>query len=77
MRMHVDFTDLNKEYPKDSYPLPEIKPKSDSFGGFKWKSFLDAYKGYHKVKMATSYKEEIAFHWEKGMFYYTKISFSM
>ena len=25
MRMCVDFTDLNKACPKDSYPLPEIE----------------------------------------------------
>ena len=54
MRMCVDFTDLNKACLKDSYPLPEIEQKIESLGGFKWKSFLDAYKGYHQVRMEKS-----------------------
>ena len=29
-RMHVDFTDLNKACPKDSYPLPRIDILVDS-----------------------------------------------
>ena len=29
-RMCVDFTDLNKAYPKDSYPLPRIDTLVDS-----------------------------------------------
>ena len=32
-RMCVDFTDLNKAYPKDSYPLPRIDQLVDSIAG--------------------------------------------
>ncbi|GKA51857.1 hypothetical protein Tco_0745053 [Tanacetum coccineum] len=46
-RMCVDFKDLNKECPKDGYPLPEIDWKVESLCGFPFKCFLDAYKGYH------------------------------
>jgi len=31
--MFVDFTDLNKAYPKDSYPLPNIDSLVDSASG--------------------------------------------
>nr|GEW47853.1 hypothetical protein [Tanacetum cinerariifolium] len=44
-RMCVDFTDINKAYPKDCYPLPEIDWKIESLSGFHLKCFLDAYKG--------------------------------
>ncbi|GJX94465.1 reverse transcriptase domain-containing protein [Tanacetum coccineum] len=51
-RMCVDFKDLNKACPKDGYPLPEIDWKVESLCGYPFKYFLDAYKGYHQIKMA-------------------------
>lgn len=45
--MYINYSDLNMAYPKDLYPLPEIDQKVKSLLGFKWKYFLDAYKGYH------------------------------
>ncbi|GJR93348.1 hypothetical protein Tco_0265522 [Tanacetum coccineum] len=51
-RMCVDFKDLNKACPKDGYPLPEIDWKVESLCGYPFKCFLDAYKGYHQIKMA-------------------------
>ena len=40
-RMCVDFTDLNKACPKDSYPLPSIDALVDSASGSKVLSFLE------------------------------------
>ena len=37
--MCVDFTDLNKTYPKDSYPLPHINHLVDSTAGHKFNKF--------------------------------------
>ncbi|GKB49046.1 hypothetical protein Tco_0899799 [Tanacetum coccineum] len=51
-RMCVDFKDLNKACPKDGYLLPEIDWKVESLCGYPFKCFLDAYKGYHQIKMA-------------------------
>ena len=45
-RMCVDFTDLSKACPKDSYPLPSIDAMVDSASGCKMLSFLDAFSGY-------------------------------
>ena len=42
-RMCMDFTDLNKACPKDSYPLPSIDALVDSASGCKLLSFLDAF----------------------------------
>jgi len=44
-RMCVDFTDLNKACPKNSYPLPSINALVDSASGCKLLSFLDAFLG--------------------------------
>nr|KYP43134.1 Retrovirus-related Pol polyprotein from transposon 297 family [Cajanus cajan] len=42
-RMCVDYTDLNKACPKDSYPLPSIDRLVDEASGHALLSFLEAY----------------------------------
>ncbi|GKE06445.1 reverse transcriptase domain-containing protein [Tanacetum coccineum] len=68
-RMYVDFKDLNKACPKDSYPLPEIDWKVESLYGYPFKCFLDAYKGYRQIKMAKEEEEKMAFITSQGIFY--------
>ena len=46
-RMCVDFIDLNKACPKDSYLLPRIDQLMDSTAGHKLLSFMDAFSGYN------------------------------
>ena len=46
-RMCVDFIDLNKVCPKDSYPLPCIDLLVDSTTGHQLLSFMDAFSGYN------------------------------
>ena len=46
-RMCVDFTNLNKAYPKDSYPLPRIDQLVDSTAGHQLLNFMDAFSGYN------------------------------
>ena len=50
-RMCVDFIDLNKACPKDSYPLPCIDQLVDSTAGHQLLSFIDAFSGYNQIKM--------------------------
>ncbi|XP_065626129.1 uncharacterized protein LOC136066174 [Quercus suber] len=51
-RMCVDFTDLNKACPKDSFPLPRIDQLVDSTAGHKLLTFMDAFSRYNQIKMA-------------------------
>ena len=44
-RMCVDFQDLNKTCPKDSFPLPMIDQLVDSTAGYKLLTFMDAFSG--------------------------------
>ena len=60
-RMCVDFTDLNKACPKDSYPLPNIDALVDSASGCKMLSFLDAFSGYNQIKMHPKDESKTAF----------------
>jgi hypothetical protein len=53
-RMCVDYTGLNKACPKVPYPLPRIDQIVDSTAGCETLSFLDAYSGYHQIKMKES-----------------------
>nr|GFA07136.1 reverse transcriptase domain-containing protein [Tanacetum cinerariifolium] len=76
-RMCIDFTSLNKACPKDSYPLPEMDQKIESLEGFKLKCFLDAYKGYHQIRMVREDEEKTSFHIEQGTFCYKKMPFRL
>ncbi|GKB86129.1 hypothetical protein Tco_0958401 [Tanacetum coccineum] len=61
----------------DGYPLPDIDWKVESLCGYPFKCFLDAYKGYHKIKMAEDDEEKTAFITSQGIFCYTKMPFGL
>jgi hypothetical protein len=46
-RICIDFTDLNKACPNDSFPLPQMDNLIDSTSGHKLLSFMDAFSGYN------------------------------
>ena len=46
-RTCMDFTDLNKACPKDSFPLLRIDQLMDATSGHQLLSFMDAYSGYN------------------------------
>ena len=67
-RMCVDFTDLNKAYPKDSYPLPRIDQLVDSTEGHKLLSFMDAFLEYNQIRMDEANQEKTSFVISQGLF---------
>nr|GEY94814.1 reverse transcriptase domain-containing protein [Tanacetum cinerariifolium] len=69
--------DLNKACPKDGYPLPEIDWKVESLCEYPFKCFLDAYKGYHQIKMAEEDEEKTTFITSQGIFWYSKMPFGL
>ena len=74
-RMCVDFTDLNKACPKDSFPLPRIDQLVDSTVGHKLLTFMDAFSGYNQIMMDESDQEKTSFITSKGLFCYKVMSF--
>ena len=46
-RLCIDFTDQNKAYPKDPFPLPRIDLIVESTAGCELLCFLDDFSGYH------------------------------
>jgi len=76
-RMCVDFTDLNKACPKDSYPLPSIDALVDSASGWKMLSFLDAFSGYNQIKMHPRDESKTAFMTETCCYCYKVMPFGL
>ena len=75
--MCVDFTDLNKACPKDSYPLPSIDALVDSALGCKLLSFLDAFSEYNQIKMHRMDEEKTAFMTERSCYCYKVMPFEL
>ncbi|KAG7529934.1 Ribonuclease H-like superfamily [Arabidopsis thaliana x Arabidopsis arenosa] len=76
-RVYVDFTDLNKAYPKDSFPLPHIDRLVESTSGNKLLSFMDAFAGYNQIMMNPEDQEKAAFYTEQGIFCYRVMPFGL
>ncbi|GJW99749.1 reverse transcriptase domain-containing protein [Tanacetum coccineum] len=76
-RMCVYIKILNNACPKDCYPLPKIDWKVESLYGYLFKCFLDAYKGYHQIKMAKEDEEKMAFITSQGNNCYAKMLFGL
>jgi hypothetical protein len=76
-RMCIDYTDLNKHYPKDPFGLPRIDQVIDSRAGCDLLCFLDCYFGYHQVAIKEEDQEKTAFITPFGAYYYTMMSFGL
>jgi hypothetical protein len=60
-RMCIDFTSLNKAYPKDNFPLPRIDKIVDSAAGCEVMSLLDCFSGCHQIYMKEEDKASTSF----------------
>ena len=60
-RMCVDFIDLNKARPKDSYPLPWVDVLVDSTAQHQLLSLMDVFSGYNQIKMDEANQEKTPF----------------
>ena len=76
-RMCIDFTDLNRACPKDSYPLPRIDTLVDSTTRHKLLSFMDAFSGYNQIKMKEEDQEKTSFVTSQGLFCYKVMPFGL
>jgi hypothetical protein len=76
-RVCVDYTSLNKYYPKDPFLLHRIDQIIDSMVGCTMLSFLDAYSGYNQIKLKKEDKEKIAFITPYGVFCYQVMPFGL
>ena len=75
--MCVDFTDLNRAYPKDCFPLPRIDQLVDSTIGHELLTFMDAFSGYNQIHMNEEDQEKTAFVTSQGLYCYKVMPFGL
>ncbi|XP_057419037.1 uncharacterized protein LOC130713272 [Lotus japonicus] len=75
--MCTDYTDLNKHCPKDSYPLPNIDKLVDRASGFGMLSLMDAYSGYHQIRMYGPDEEKTVFMTHQANYCYQTMPFGL
>ena len=76
-QMCVDFTDLNKACPKDSYPFSRVDVLVDSTARHHLLSFMDAFSGYNQIRMHDADQEKTSFVTSQGLFCYKVMPFSL
>ena len=76
-RICVDFTDLNKVFPNDSFPLLRIDQLVDSTVEHKLLMFMDAFLGYNQIKIAEEDQEKTAFITSQGLYCYKVMPFGL
>ena len=76
-RICVDFTDLNKACPKDSYLLIRIDQLVDSTTGHRLLSFMDAFSRYNQIRMDEADQEKTSFVTSQALFYYKVMPFGL
>ena len=75
--MYMDFTDLNKAYPKDSYPFLRVDVLVDSTAQHQLLSFMDAFLGYNQIQMHEDDQEKTSFVTSQGLFCYKVMPFGL
>ena len=73
----MDFTNLNRACPKDSFPMPKIDQLVDATYGHSRMSFLDAFQGCHQIALATEDQEKMTFISPNANYHYTVMPFGL
>ena len=76
-RICVDFTNLNKVCPKDSFPLSRIDQLVDSTAGHKLLTFMETFFRYNQIKMAEEDQEKTAFITSQRLYCYKVMPFGL
>ena len=76
-RLYIDFTDVNKACPKDSFPLPRIDLIVDTTAGHELLKFMDALSGYNQISMDPDDQEKTSFVTAQGTYCYRVMPFGL
>ena len=76
-RVCVDFTDLNKACPKDSFSLPKIDLIVNATSKHELLNFMDAFSGYHQIKRHSPDIEKTSFITKRGLYCYKVMPFGL
>ena len=75
--MCVNFTDLNRAYPKDSYSLPYIDLLVDLMARHQLLSFMNAFSGYNHIRLDEANQEKTSFVTLQGLIFYKVMPFRL
>lgn len=73
----IDFHDLNKAFPKDSFPLPKIDQVVELQAGRQLLYFMDAYSSYNQIPMFGADQETTSFITDQGHFCYAVMPYGL
>ena len=76
-RTCIDFTDLNRACPKDSFPLPWMDQLVDTTMGHQLLSFMDAYSRYNQIPIKPEDEEHTSFVTDQGLYCYKVMPFKL
>ena len=76
-RLCIDFTDVNRACPKDSFPLPRINLIVNATAGLELLSFMDAFSGYNQISMDPDDQEKTSFVTGQGTYCYRVMPFGL
>ena len=76
-RLCINFTDINKACPKDSFPLPRIDLIVDATAGHELLSFMDTFSCYNQISMDPNNQEKTSFVTRQGTYYYRVTPFEL
>lgn len=76
-RICVDFTNLNKACPKDSFPLPQMDLLVHSTSGHELLSFMDIFLGYNQIHVDEVHQEKTSFITDRGLYCYKMMPFGL
>ena len=76
-RLCIDFTDINRAWLKDNFPLPRIDLIVDATTGHELLSFMYAFSSYNQISMDPRDQEKTSFVIGQGTYYYRVMSFGL
>ena len=76
-RLYIDFTDINRACPKDSFPLSRIDLIVDATIGRELLSFMEAFSGYNQISMDLGDQENTSFVTAQGTYCYRVMPFGL
>ena len=76
-RLCIDFTDVNRACPKDSFPLSRIDLIVNATAGHELLSFMDAFSSYNQIIMDPDDQEKTSFVTGQGTYCYRVMPFGL
>jgi len=77
IRICADYRDLNKESPKDNFPLPNIHILIENYANHEMQSFVDCFAGYNQILMDEKDAQKTTFITPWGVYHYRVMPFGL